>query len=87
MYQEELDTWPPFVTTVTNNLSILNFNIGMLSPECALDSSYARYFIKFLFPLLFPIIFMLFHVLLKLQSFLAKTYGHGRFELSIILNC
>jgi hypothetical protein len=81
VYQDLPHSWPPFVREIINSLSIMNFNLDVLAPECAVGDGYTKYILKLLFPLSFPAIFVFFYLLTKIQMFIVVKFGAGVYVL------
>ncbi len=78
MYQDLPHSWPLFVREILNSLSIMNFNIELIAPECTVGNNYSKFVLKILFPLIFPTLFALFFVFVKIQTFVVYKFGQGK---------
>jgi hypothetical protein len=78
VYQDFSFYWPPFVRDLLSGLSLLNFNIDILSPECSVSGTPSqRYIMKVFFPLLLPLTFLLLHLLSYVQRAFVDHFGSG----------
>ena len=59
-------------------LSILNFNVDIISPECSVTTSYQeKYSLRLLLPLIIPGTFLVFHLLSLVQCWVVSKTGKG----------